>query len=32
MSSVLVVDGRACPVEAVMMIASKLKLPVLGKV
>jgi hypothetical protein len=31
MSSVLVVDGRACPVEALMVDASKLKLPMQGK-
>jgi hypothetical protein len=31
MSCVLGVDGRARPVADVMVIASKLKLPVLGK-
>jgi hypothetical protein len=31
MCSVLGGDGRARPVEALMMVASKLKLPVLGK-
>jgi hypothetical protein len=31
MSSVLGVGGQARPVEALMMVASRLKLPVLGK-
>jgi hypothetical protein len=31
MCSVLGVDGRAGPVEALMMVASKLKLPIFGK-